>query len=118
MRIAVMGVLAPSYGLRTAEHGRGYVTKLRSVPEFVDGWIDGLRDGAAVGRIATGRGVTRAIDGIDRWLELPLDGDPMASQAPPVESSEREAAAWRDDVLAAIDRDVRPALASTANDAA
>ena len=112
--LTVMSLLAPSYGLQTAEHGRGYVTKLRSVPEFVDGWIDGLRNGAAVGRTATARGAVRALDRIDRWLKLPIDGDPMTAQAPPVESSEREAAAWRNEVLAAIEEDVRPALARLA----
>ncbi len=108
--ITVMSVLAPSYGLTTAGHGRGYVTKLRSVPTFVDGWIDGLRDGAAVGRTATGRGVARAIGQIDRWLALSIDDDPMATQAPPVEFSEPEVASWRADVFAAIEHDVRPAL--------
>ena len=108
--VTMMSVLAPAYGLTTAEHGRGYVTKLRSVPGFVDGWIDGLRDGAAVGRTATARGVARAIGQIDRWLALSIDDDPMATQAPPVELSEPEVASWLDDVFAAIEHDVRPAL--------
>ncbi len=109
--LSTMSVLATSYGLTTAEHGRGYVTKLRSIPAFVDGWIDGLRSGAAVGRTAPARGVMRAIGDIDHWLTLPLDADPMTAQTPPVEMSRREVAAWRDEVLAAVDRDVRPALA-------
>jgi uncharacterized protein (DUF885 family) len=110
--MTMMAVMVPSYGLATARQGQGYVTKLRSVPSFVDGWIDGLRDGAAVGRTATARGVTRAIGEVDRWLALPIGDDPMATQVPPVELSDREVAAWRADVLEAIEHDVRPALAA------
>ena len=42
---AFLSLLVPAYGLTTAAHGRGYVEKLRGVPTFIDGWLDGLRDG-------------------------------------------------------------------------
>ncbi len=44
-----LSVFVPGYALITRQHGEGYVAKLRSLPSFVDGWIAGLRDGAAVG---------------------------------------------------------------------
>jgi uncharacterized protein (DUF885 family) len=95
-------VLVPAYGLTTAAHGRGYVSKVRSTPEFIDRWIDGLRDGAAAGRTATARGISRAIGRIDGWLELPIDGDPLVGQSPPIELSEREVITWRNEVIAAV----------------
>lgn len=97
-----MTVLVPAYGLTTAAHGRGYVQKLRSAPAFVDGWIDGLRDGAQAGRTATARGVLGAVSRIDDWLSLPLDEDPLVGQAPPRELSAREVDRWRSELLAAV----------------
>ncbi len=55
--VTFVSVLIPGYSLVTREHGLGYISKLRSMPSFVDGWIDGLRDGARAGRVATARGV-------------------------------------------------------------
>src|SRR4029079_7168796 len=43
--VAFLSVLVPGYALTTGEHGHGYVTKLRSLRSFLDGWVDGLRDG-------------------------------------------------------------------------
>ena len=97
-----MTVLVPAYGLTTAAHGLGYVQKLRSAPEFVDRWIDGLRDGSQLGRTATARGVAGSVSRIDDWLALPVDEDPLVGQDPPSELSEREISAWRNDLVAAI----------------
>jgi hypothetical protein len=44
-------VLIPGYALASAEHGRGYVAKLRSMPSFVEGWIKDRRwRGGGTGR--------------------------------------------------------------------
>ena len=94
-----LSVLVPGYELITRRHGEGYVAKLRSLPSFVDGWIAGLRDGAASGRVATARGVPAAVAAFDALLEADLADDPLASQSPPIEASEAEREAWRADVL-------------------
>jgi uncharacterized protein (DUF885 family) len=104
-----MTVLVPAYGLTTADQALGYVQKVRSAPEFIDWWIDGLRDGSQVGRTATARGVARAVGRIDDWLALPFEEDPLVGQEPPSELSEREVAAWRSDLVAAVPN-VRSAL--------
>ena len=109
--VTFVSVLIPGYTLVTREHGLGYIAKLRSMPSFVDGWIDGLRDGARVGRIATARGVAAAVDAIDRLLRSQLADDPLASQEPPSELSTAAVTAWRADVVAAIRDAARPALA-------
>jgi uncharacterized protein (DUF885 family) len=105
-----LSVLVPGYALTTRGHGEGYIAKLRSFPAFVDGWIAGLRDGVESGRVATRRGVTRAVAGFDAHLTTAPEDDPLTSQSPPSEASPREAAAWRADVIDAIRDEVRPAI--------
>ena len=105
-----VAVLIPGYSLVTREHGLGYIAKLRSMPSFVDGWIDGLRDGAAAGRVATARGVAAAVDAFDALLRSDVADDPLASQEPPNELSPADAAAWHADVVAAIRDAARPSL--------
>ena len=106
-----LSVLVPGYGLRTRHHGAGYIAKLAGIPSFVDAWADGLRDGLAAGQTATARGIANAISAFDRILETDVSRDPLAGQDPPAEMSDAEAEAWRDDVIAVIDRSVRPAIA-------
>ena len=108
-----VSVLIPGYPLTSSAHGRGYVVKLHSMPSFVEGWIDGLRDGAAAGRVATARGISAAIAAYDALLSRDLVDDPLASQDPPSEMSAREVGAWRAEVAEAIRDSARPALAQT-----
>ncbi len=58
---AFLTVLVPGYELITRRHGEGYVAKVRALPSFVDGWIAGLRDGVASGRVATARGIADTV---------------------------------------------------------
>jgi len=108
---AFIEVLVPGYSLTTLEHARGYAAKLRAMPSFFDGWIDGLRDGVAAGRVATARGVSSTIAALDAMLDSDEADDPLASQEPPTEATESEVAAWRVEVSAAIRDATRPALA-------
>ena len=109
--VTFVSVLIPGYSLVTREHGLGYIAKLRSMPAFVEGWIDGLREGARVGRIATARGVAAAVDAIDTLMRSDLADDPLASQEPPSQLSPEDAMAWRAEVVVAIRDAARPALA-------
>ena len=109
--VAFLVTLVPGYALTTPEHGSGYVTKLRSLPSFLDGWTAGLREGMAAGRVATRRGVSHAIDGLDGLLTLEIDDDPLLRQDPPLEMSEADVNNWRSSVSSAIRDEVRPALA-------
>lgn len=109
---AILSILVPSYVLVTRGHGEGYVAKLRSLPSFVDGWVAGLRDGVARGRVPTARGVAGSIAALDTLLARDPARDPLAGQAPPREASEAQASAWRDDVVDAVRDVVRPALAA------
>lgn len=104
-------VMTPGYALSTAEHGRGYVTKLRGAPLFIDQLIDGLRDGVSVGRVASARSVARAIRELDDILATDPRDDALAQQDAPGELSAEASAAWQEDVVEAIASGVRPALA-------
>jgi uncharacterized protein (DUF885 family) len=108
---AFLSVLVPGYSLVTRGHGAGYIAKLRGVPAFIDGWVDGLRDGLAAGQIATGRGVTGAIADYDRLLGTDVSGDPLVGQDPPSELTEAEVDVWRNEVIAVVREVVRPAVA-------
>jgi uncharacterized protein (DUF885 family) len=107
-----LSVLVPGYRLVTHRHGEGYVAKLDAIPVFIDGWIDGLRDGLGKGQLATARGIANAIEAYDRLLSTDVSSDPLAGQDPPSEVSDVEASAWRHDVIATITRSVRPAVAA------
>jgi uncharacterized protein (DUF885 family) len=109
--VGFLSVLVPGYALTTGEHGNGYVTKLRSLPSFLDGWVAGLRDGMSVGRVATRRGVEHAVAGIDNMLAREIADDPLLTQPPPSELSSGEIDQWRSSVWSAIRDEVRPALA-------
>ena len=108
--VAFLATLVPGYALTTREHGAGYLTKLRSLPTFLDGWTAGLRDGITAGRVATRRGVSHAIEGLDRLLALDVHDDPLLTQRPPSELSDADVDEWRSLLSSAIRDDVRPAL--------
>ncbi|MCU1359123.1 MAG: hypothetical protein JWN99_412 [Ilumatobacteraceae bacterium] len=107
---AFLSVLVPGYSLATPAHGRGYITKIRALPAFLDGWIDGLRDGAAVGRLTTSRGLAAAVASFDSLLATPPANDPLAGQEPPGELSPAETNRWRAELVEAV-ADTRPAIA-------
>ena len=108
---AFLSVLVPGYSLVTRRHGEGYIAKLNGIASFIDGWVDGLRNGLAAGQTATARGVANAITEYDRLLGTAASRDPLAGQHPPTELSDADVDAWRGEVIAAITRSVRPALA-------
>jgi uncharacterized protein (DUF885 family) len=108
---AFLAVLVPGYSLVTRGHGEGYIAKLNGIPAFIDGWVDGLRAGLAVGRIATGRGVAKAITDYDRLLDTTVSRDPLVGQEPPSELTDAGADTWRNEVSAVVRHVVRPAVA-------
>ena len=108
--MAFFKYIIPGYTLTTAEHARGYVTKLRSTPSFIDGWIDGLAEGLVVGRRPTARGLTSAIAELDEILQSDAADDPLAALDAPAEMSAAAVEQWRADVVTCISDSVRPAL--------
>ena len=106
-----LSVLVPGYRLVTRRHGDGYISKLDGIASFVDGWVNGLRVGLHEGQTATRRGVAKAITEYDRLLGTDVSRDPLAMLDPPTELTNAEAAAWREEVIAAIRGSVRPAVA-------
>ncbi|MDO8362767.1 MAG: DUF885 domain-containing protein [Actinomycetota bacterium] len=107
---AFLTVMVPGYALTTREHGQGYITKLRSSPAFIDGWIAGLREGLGAGRCATARGIMAAIAELDTLLDTDPAHDPLVQQSSPTEMSVREAERWRAEIVDCVRHSVRPAL--------
>ncbi len=110
--VAFIEVLVPGYSLVTRPHGQGYIDKLRAMPAFIDGWMEGLRQSAASGTVTSARGISSTISALDRLLSSEVNDDPLTSQAPPIEASAAEVAAWRTEVGDAVRDACRPALGS------
>lgn len=108
---AVLPTLVPRYVLVTRRHGEGYLAKLAAFPGFVEGWVAGLRDGAAAGRVPTARGVQGTIERFQAMLATDVADDALASQDPPEEAIGAEATVWRGRVQDLISNAVRPAIA-------
>ncbi|MEO6571845.1 MAG: DUF885 family protein, partial [Ilumatobacteraceae bacterium] len=105
-----LSVLVPGYSLVTAAHGEGYITKVRGLPSFIDGWIDGLRAGLAEGHKATARGITSVIAEFDRMLDTEVSLDPLVGQRPPSELTAADVEKWRNDLVTAVGESARPAI--------
>jgi uncharacterized protein (DUF885 family) len=108
---AFLSVLVPGYSLVTRGHGEGYVAKLNGIPAFIDGWVDGIRGGLAMGQIPTQRGVANSVADYDRLLGTSVSGDPLVGQEPPSELTGAEVDNWRNEVIAVVRDVVRPAVA-------
>jgi uncharacterized protein (DUF885 family) len=104
-------VFVPTYILTSAEHGLGYVAKLRSLPACTDAWGRALRRSAAMGRAATARGVSATIAALDELLATDLSDDPLLTQLPPANLSATDVERWKADVRVAVRDQTRPALA-------
>src|SRR5262249_35420152 len=59
----------------------------------------------------TARGVADAIDEYDELLRGDVSRDPLAVQSPPHELSSAEVESWHRQLIVAVERSVRPALA-------
>ena len=107
----LLSVYVPGYALVTAEHGRGYIAKVKALPSFIDAWIAGVRDGVAAGRVATARGIVGTADALHALLSTDVNDDPLLTQPPPREASSHDADEWRNDVRDAVRDAARPAMA-------
>ncbi|MBC6446905.1 DUF885 domain-containing protein [Actinokineospora xionganensis] len=95
--------LLPMIALPDAERAKSYLTRLRAVPEHLDGVTERHRAGVAAGRVPVRRLVDAAVAHLDRYLGAP-DSDPLLSQ--PFDGE--EFAAERARIVADL---VRPAFA-------
>ena len=106
----ILTVLVPGYTLVSRSHGDGYIAKLHGVPAFIDGWVDGLRTGLEDGHTATARGMAGVITELDRLLDAEASRDPLACQSPPSDFTAAQIDDWRNGVITAVARSVRPAI--------
>lgn len=97
--------------LRAAEpeHAAMAVTRIRAMGGMLDQAVERYRAGLAAGRTPARTCIDRSINQIDGYLGTPLDQDPFANLAGP--SDWEGEAAWRDDLRAAVEADLRPAFA-------
>jgi uncharacterized protein (DUF885 family) len=108
--VTFLSVLVPGYALTTPRHGEGYITKLRTLPSFIEDWIEGLREGVSVGRVASARGIAQTIAALDAMLAIGVAEDPLASQTPPTDASTASNTVWQSAVVDVIRDQVRPAI--------
>lgn len=103
------------FPLSTAEHGRLYIEKLRSLPTLLTEMTGVARMAADEGRVPLARHLADAAGRVEDYLATPAGPEErLCAQPAPKELSEDEQAAWRaerDEVVATV---VRPALADYA----
>jgi len=97
--------------LRAAEpeHAAMSVTRVAAMATMLDQAVDRYREGLAAGRTPARTCIDRSINQIDGYLASPLDQDPFANLAGPDDWDGEDA--WRADLRAAVEADLRPAFA-------
>lgn len=99
------------FPLRTAEHGRQYIDKLRNMTILLTELSGTARIAADAGRVPLARHLADAATRVEDYLATPAGPDErLCAQPAPTELTEEEQAAWRaerDQLVAGI---VRPAL--------
>lgn len=84
------------------------VARIGAMGVMLDQAVDRYRDGVAAGRTPARTCIERSINQIDGYLGSPLDQDPFATLAGPDDWDGE--AAWRAELTAAVEADLRPAF--------
>ncbi|WP_091449725.1 DUF885 domain-containing protein [Actinokineospora iranica] len=96
----------PMVALPDVERAQSYLSRLRAVPEHLDGVAERHRAGVAAGRTPVRRLVDAAVAHLDRYLTSPVATDPLLAQK--LVGEDNGFAAERERVVSEI---VRPAFA-------
>ncbi|MFC0115986.1 DUF885 domain-containing protein [Kibdelosporangium aridum] len=99
--------LLPMTTLPTAQKATDYLTRLRALPGYLEGYAARHREGVAAGRVPVAHLVKAAITHLDRYIGASADDDALRRPRPPAEVAE-SFVAERDRI---IDEVVRPAFA-------
>ncbi|HWJ96559.1 MAG TPA: DUF885 family protein, partial [Acidimicrobiales bacterium] len=91
------------------EHAAMAVTRVRAMGVMLDQAVARYRAGLAAGRTPARTCIDRSVNQIDGYLASPIEQDPFANLAGP-EGWDGEAA-WRSDLRAAVEAELRPAFA-------
>jgi uncharacterized protein (DUF885 family) len=106
---AMLPVYLPKLGFPTVEVAEELTGKLRGIGEAFRAMADRLRAGATDGRTPAAFAVEATIPQLDAWLALPIEADPLLNAHPTAHLADRSA--WQSRLKAAIESEVRPALA-------
>ncbi|MCE7009460.1 DUF885 domain-containing protein [Kibdelosporangium philippinense] len=98
--------LLPMTTLPTEQKAADYLTRLRGLPGYLDGYLTRHREGVAAGRVPVQHLVQAAITHLDRYLAASPADDALRRAQPPAEVAE-SFVAERDRI---IDEIVRPAF--------
>ncbi|MGH3489044.1 MAG: DUF885 domain-containing protein [Actinopolymorphaceae bacterium] len=105
---ATVMISFPKSSLRTSEDAEGYLERCAKVPAWLTAAQERLDIGRVSGRFPVRRLVLAAVEQVDAYLSVPVAEDPLLTVSAPAEG---DPPGWRDRVAAAVDEQVRPALA-------
>jgi uncharacterized protein (DUF885 family) len=107
IQVAV-AITVPNMALPTVEVAEAMVPKLRSIGQHLRDVAQRHREGVASGRTPARFAVELTLPQLDTWLATPVADDPLLNTSPPPDGLDVQA--WREQLEAAVERSVRPAV--------
>lgn len=95
--------------LLTAADAEAYRARCAKLGEYVDGYVERLRLGAADNLVPVRRLTARAIDQLDAYLATPLADDPLLSVPDPADGVVN---GWRERLADTVRDEARPAMSA------
>jgi uncharacterized protein (DUF885 family) len=103
-----VAITVPNMALPTVEVAEAMVPKLRSIGQHLRDVAQRHREGVASGRTPARFAVELTLPQLDTWLATPVADDPLLNTSPPPDGLDVQA--WREQLEAAVERSVRPAV--------
>lgn len=101
-------VLIPQFPLTAPEHARAMPAKFRALAKFFDDWSTRLRDGVAAGRVSIRSTAEKVVPQADQLLAAEATASPLYQLPAPPDWAEESA--WREEMAAVIDSELKPAI--------
>jgi uncharacterized protein (DUF885 family) len=107
---ASLPVRIPKLTIPDADIAEGFVGKFHGIATYFRDLAGRHREGVANGRTPADFAVRQTAEQLDRWLDTPLDRDPLLNTAAPAGMDDVDG--WKGRLARVIESDIRPAVAT------